>query len=189
MKTLYYSTGPTPFGDFTIGLDATGALAAAAFGGEPALQTRAPDLALVLAPDRTAAAWTQFAAYFENAAAAFQLALAPTGSAFQQRVWAALRRIPCGQTRSYGQLADELGSSARAVGRANATNPICVAIPCHRVIGADGSLTGYAFGEDLKRRLLEHEGVRLAGIADPTSGVAPGPARRRSRQPVGVEAR
>ena len=83
--------------------------------------------------------------------------LAPAGTAFQQRVWKALLRIPFGRTRSYGEIARELRSSARAVGRANSTNPVCLIVPCHRVIGADGSLTGFAFGEDLKRRLLEHE--------------------------------
>jgi methylated-DNA-[protein]-cysteine S-methyltransferase len=68
-----------------------------------------------------------------------------------------LRKIPSGETRSYGELARQLGSSPRAVGRANATNPICLIVPCHRVIGADGSMTGYAFGEKIKRRLLEIE--------------------------------
>jgi len=89
--------------------------------------------------------------------------LAPIGTEFQKRVWDALCAIPVGETRGYAQLAGQLGSpqAARAVGRANATNPICLFVPCHRVIGADGSLTGFAFGEDIKRKLLEHEGVRL----------------------------
>jgi len=72
-----------------------------------------------------------------------------------------LVRIPFGETRSYGQLAAELGSpnASRAVGRANATNPIALIVPCHRVIGTDGSLTGFAFGGAIKRQLLTHEGV------------------------------
>ena len=93
--------------------------------------------------------------------------LAPCGTPFQQSVWTALQRIPFGETRSYGQLATELGNpgAARAVGRANATNPIALIVPCHRVIGSDGSLTGFAFGEDIKRRLLAHEGASRPALA------------------------
>jgi methylated-DNA-[protein]-cysteine S-methyltransferase len=81
-------------------------------------------------------------------------------------VWAALATIPFGETRSYGQIAAALGNpgASRAIGRANATNPICLFVPCHRVIGADGSLTGFAFGEDIKRQLLAHEGVLAASL-------------------------
>jgi methylated-DNA-[protein]-cysteine S-methyltransferase len=76
-----------------------------------------------------------------------------------------LRKIPRGETRSYGEIARQLGSSPRAVGRANATNPICLIVPCHRVVGADGTMTGYAFGEETKRRLLALEGARAAPAA------------------------
>ncbi len=91
----------------------------------------------------------------------FDLPLAPQGTPFQQRVWAALREIPYGQTRSYRELALAAGSPRgyRAVGMANHRNPIPILIPCHRVVGADGSLTGYAGGLELKRKLLELEGV------------------------------
>ena len=83
------------------------------------------------------------------------LAHHPQTSWWVERGLSALRAIPFGETRTYGQLAAQLGnaSAARAIGRANATNPICVIVPCHRVIGADGSLTGFAFGEEIKRRL------------------------------------
>jgi methylated-DNA-[protein]-cysteine S-methyltransferase len=82
----------------------------------------------------------------------------PGGSAFQRRVWAALRTIPYGQTRSYGQLAAQLGTThARAVGQANSLNPIAIVVPCHRVIGANAALTGYAGGLPRKRWLLDHE--------------------------------
>jgi AraC family transcriptional regulator of adaptative response/methylated-DNA-[protein]-cysteine methyltransferase len=86
------------------------------------------------------------------------------GTAFQLRVWHALQQIPAGETRSYSQLAAEIGSPAatRAVARACATNRVAVLIPCHRVIGASGSLTGYRWGVDRKRALLKNEGVRLA---------------------------
>jgi methylated-DNA-[protein]-cysteine S-methyltransferase len=86
------------------------------------------------------------------------------GSPFQQRVWTALRTIPAGQTRSYGQLAAQLGKpqAARAVGHANALNPVSIIVPCHRVIGASSALTGYSGGLERKRWLLHHEGA-LAG--------------------------
>lgn len=81
------------------------------------------------------------------------------GTPFQRRVWAALRDIPAGKTESYSALATRLGAprAARAVGLANARNPVAIAVPCHRVVGADGSLTGYAGGLERKRWLLEHE--------------------------------
>ena len=85
------------------------------------------------------------------------LPLAPRGTAFQRRVWDALLAIPYGETRTYGELAAELGSSPRAVGSAVGRNPISVIVPCHRVLGADGSLTGYAGGLDHKRAILELE--------------------------------
>ena len=85
------------------------------------------------------------------------------GTAFQQQVWAALRTIPIGETRSYGELAAQLGkpTAYRAVGATNALNPVGIVLPCHRVIGADSSLTGYAGGLERKRWLLQHEGLAL----------------------------
>ena len=154
---LHVDTFATPFGDFSIAVDDSAALVATAFGPAAALPARAALCHTLYDKVRTAAAREQIRAYFAGERRDFDLPLAPSGSVFQQRVWAALRDIPFGETRSYGELARALGSSPRAVGRANATNPICLIIPCHRVIGADGSLPGYAFGEDIKRRLLEHE--------------------------------
>jgi methylated-DNA-[protein]-cysteine S-methyltransferase len=94
----------------------------------------------------------------------FDFELAAQGPDFHQTVWKALRDIPFGQTTSYGALARTIGApgAARAVGAANGANPIALIVPCHRVIGADGSLTGYAGGLPLKRKLLEHE-ARVAG--------------------------
>ncbi len=107
---------------------------------------------------------TQLREYFAGERTAFDLPLAPQGDAFKQRVWALLREIPYGQTRSYGDLARELGDRnlAQAVGTANGRNPIAIVVPCHRVIGADGSLTGYAGGLERKRFLLDHE-AKVAG--------------------------
>jgi methylated-DNA-[protein]-cysteine S-methyltransferase len=87
----------------------------------------------------------------------------PGGTPFQAHVWAELRRIPAGTTITYGELAQRIGqpTASRAVGHANSLNPVAIVVPCHRVIGADATLTGYAGGLDRKRWLLEHEGVRL----------------------------
>ncbi|OQS21927.1 methylated-DNA--[protein]-cysteine S-methyltransferase [Chromobacterium violaceum] len=106
----------------------------------------------------------QLAEYQAGDRQTFDLPLAPQGTPFQQKVWAALREIPYGHTVSYGELALALDcpDGARAVGRANATNPIALIVPCHRVLGADGSLTGYAGGLPLKAALLRFELERSA---------------------------
>ena len=107
-----------------------------------------------------AQAW--LASYFAGENPKIDFPLAPRGTAFQRRVWAALADIPRGETSSYGALAERLGcGSARAVGSAVGRNPISVLIPCHRVLGANGSLTGYAGGLERKRALLKLEGVKL----------------------------
>jgi methylated-DNA-[protein]-cysteine S-methyltransferase len=105
----------------------------------------------------------QLQEYFAGGRRAFALALRPQGTAFQLAVWAALRRIPFGATLSYGELARRIGrpGAARAVGAANGANPLPIVIPCHRVIGADRSLTGFGGGLETKRFLLAHE-ARLA---------------------------
>ena len=101
----------------------------------------------------------QLRRYFSGEQLGFDLPLAPVGSAFQQDVWAALRRIPAGETRSYAEIASEIGrpGAQRAVGRANGSNLLSLVIPCHRVIGSDGSLSGYGGGVWRKQRLLDHE--------------------------------
>ncbi len=101
----------------------------------------------------------QLDAYFAGERRAFDLPLAPQGTAFQLQVWEQLRLIPFGQTISYGELARRIGdpNAARAVGAANGQNPISIIVPCHRVIGADGSLAGFGGGVATKRALLEHE--------------------------------
>jgi methylated-DNA-[protein]-cysteine S-methyltransferase len=101
----------------------------------------------------------QLQGYFAGELREFSVKLSPKGTAFQSRVWAALMKIPYGQTTTYGTLALELGDprAVRAVGLANGRNPIPIIIPCHRVIGADGGLTGYGGGLHRKRWLLAHE--------------------------------
>ena len=101
----------------------------------------------------------QLEAYFAGERTDFDLELGLAGSEFQRRVWQALLTIPYGETRSYGQVAEQIGAtgSARAVGLANGRNPIAIVVPCHRVIGASGNLTGYGGGLNRKRLLLELE--------------------------------
>jgi methylated-DNA-[protein]-cysteine S-methyltransferase len=106
----------------------------------------------------------QIERYFLGKLRDFDLALAPQGTPFQLKVWKALRRIPYGETRSYLDVAETLGDSkaVRAVGAANGRNPIAIVIPCHRVIGSNGSLTGYGGGIQIKARLLALEGAAAA---------------------------
>ena len=106
----------------------------------------------------------QLGAYFAGELTDFDIELDLRGTNFQQRVWKALLTIPCGETRSYGVIAEQIGvpGAARAVGLANGHNPIAIVVPCHRVIGAGGSLTGYGGGLDRKRTLLELEKQRAS---------------------------
>jgi methylated-DNA-[protein]-cysteine S-methyltransferase len=111
----------------------------------------------------------QFDEYFAGHRTAFDLPLATTGSPLQELVWAALRAVPYGTTTTYGRIASELGmgpGAARAVGSANGRNPLSIVVPCHRVIGASGSLIGYAGGLEAKRRLLNHEARVAGGVLD-----------------------
>ena len=110
-------------------------------------------------PGALAAVRAQLEAYFSGELTQFELPLAAQGSEFDLRVWAELRRIPYGATLSYGELANRVGDplAARAVGAANGRNPLPIVVPCHRVIGANGSLTGFGGGLATKKFLLEHE--------------------------------
>jgi len=143
----------TPFG--WIGIDASeGRITQVTFAGP-----RCPDAASELEPPAVREAFRQLQEYGEGARRTFDLPLAPAGTPFQRRVWQALVAIPYGQTVSYGYIARAIGNpkACRAVGMANNRNPIPIFIPCHRVIGADGSLVGYGSGLALKRQLLELE--------------------------------
>lgn len=146
MKT---ATVETPLGPVAIGVEGEGV-------AEVQLHARAPaedDDALLREAKR------QLAAYFEGRLRAFDLPLGAVGTPFQRAVWEALVAIPFGETRSYRDLALAVGKPAavRAVGAANGRNPIAIVVPCHRVIGADGTLVGYAGGLPTKRWLLAHE--------------------------------
>lgn len=127
------------------------------------LQRRFPGAALVQGSTPAGIASALNAYFAGNMGALDAIELNMGGTAFQQAVWTALRRIPAGETQGYGALAKLLArpTASRAVGMANGSNPIAIIVPCHRVIGANGALTGYAGGLDRKKFLLSHEGARF----------------------------
>jgi methylated-DNA-[protein]-cysteine S-methyltransferase len=156
----------TPIGRLTWVVDDQGRLRAAGFtDGHPRMERalRAFSIgpaALLVSQSETRDATEAFESYFSGDFAAIdRLPLFAEGSEFQRRVWSALREIPSGETSSYGELARRIRNpkAVRAVGLANGANPIAIVVPCHRVIGADGSLTGYGGGLERKRWLLAHE--------------------------------
>ena len=152
----------SPLGPISTAVNEAGAVVWVAFGD--ARQSRSlPGIplhaTLCFEPSATHGVDNQLTEYFAGERKTFELELAPVGTAFQRTAWAALVQIPYGETRTYGQQAALLGTpqAARAVGRANATNPIAIIVPCHRVIGAKGDLTGYASGLAIKEKLLALE--------------------------------
>ena len=149
----------TPLGPLTLAATSRG-LAAALFDAQ---KHHPGDLPLPNDPQHPhlAQAAAEFAAYFDNAQTAFTVPLDPQGSDFQQAVWKLLLTIAPGRLSTYGQIARQLGRAdgARAVGSAVGRNPISIIVPCHRVVGRDGALTGYAAGLPRKQALLQHEGV------------------------------
>lgn len=157
---LFFKTMPSPVGVLTLVASAE-ALRAVLWEGDigrvplPAMSEDRDDNALLRAAE------IQLCEYFSGQRTAFDLPLAFHGTEFQKKVWTALLAIPFGETRSYMQIAREIGSPAavRAVGAANGKNPISIIAPCHRVIGANGGLTGFAGGLAAKEFLLAHEGI------------------------------
>lgn len=145
----------TPIGPLQL-LAENGALVAIKFPGQHSQSTAANE------EDETlSSAKQQLEAYFSGQRRKFDLPLAASGTAFQKQVWKALVAIPYGQLRSYRDIADSIGKTraVRAVGAANGRNPLPIVVPCHRVIGSDGSLTGFAGGIETKRLLLQLEGA------------------------------
>jgi methylated-DNA-[protein]-cysteine S-methyltransferase len=161
----------TPIGEMLALVDEDDALIALPFLDDAPLEETASRHAgrtasITWRPDGAAVVAHQLGEYFDRRRTTFDLVLRPRGSPFQHEVWQALSRIVFGATASYSELARALGrpGAARAVGRANATNPIPVIVPCHRVIGARGSLTGYAGGPARKEFLLSHEGAYTGAL-------------------------
>lgn len=155
----------TPFGDLALLVDSRGHLQRILFleaHRDPAEAAASIlDAGQTFEPDPRAAApfAEQLREYFDRRRVTFELPLAPRGTDFQREVWAHLLRIPYGETSTYSEAAERLGRprAARAVGRANATNPLPILVPCHRLVGRNGSLTGFAGGLEFKRGLLELE--------------------------------
>lgn len=157
--TTYYTTLPSPFGTVCIVGTVAGLTQVDFQLGDRPVQPQ-QDWQQDDRPLHEAR--RQLQEYFQARRRAFTVPLAPAGTPFQQRVWRALQQIPYGTTCTYHDLAQHLGKpgAARAVGHANGRNPIAIMIPCHRLIGRDGTLRGYASGLELKQRLLEHEKAR-----------------------------
>ena len=151
---------PSPIGDLVITASDSG-LTGVWFPGKGPVAAARPDDERGPASTLLARASEQLAEYFAGTRTTFDLLLDAGGTAFERRVWDALRTIPYGTTLSYSELARRLGDprATRAVGAANGKNPIPIIVPCHRVIGANGALTGFGGGLDRKRWLLEHEGA------------------------------
>lgn len=154
----------SPVGDVVFATNEEGALLGLSFrdGRRPAsLENglKREGFALSRGEDRTAAAREQLAEYFVGERRSFDLPVSRRGTIFQEDVWEELSRIPFGETRTYGQVAEAIGRPGEAieVGSACAANPVLLVVPCHRVVGADGSLKGYAGGIPLKERLLDFE--------------------------------
>ncbi len=164
--TCYVRTLGSPCGPLLLAVDDRGAVLGIEFVGpeerEPPFLSRLVrrGVAVVECEDATAELARQLEEYFAGERQNFELELAPEGSSFQLRVWEELQRIPYGETRSYGEIAAAIGrpDASRAVGSANGANPIPIVVPCHRVIGANGSLTGFGGGLAAKRTLLALEG-------------------------------
>ena len=179
-ETLYWHEIDSPIGRLLLAGDGTGLMHVGFQSGPRPLR---PGAQWAADPAPFRAASTQLAEYFAGERRSFDLPLAPRGTAFQRHVWHALTLIPYGHTISYGELARRIGnpSASRAVGLANGANPLPIIVPCHRVIGADGSLTGFGGGLPIKRKLLALESP-AAGEGPQASfkwAVAPPPAAAR----------
>jgi methylated-DNA-[protein]-cysteine S-methyltransferase len=166
--TYYTTTVDSPCGPLLCVVNADGAVVRIEFSHDRDTRNvleKIQDTGIDVVEDvqRTAKVRRQLAEYFAGTRREFDLALAPEGTPFERSVWEALREIPFGETRSYGEIAERIGhpGAARAVGRANGANPIPIVVPCHRVIGSNGSLTGFGGGLENKSRLLELEGGAL----------------------------
>lgn len=159
--TTYYCYYEAPIGQLLLAGDGE-ALSLLGFPRGKMQRVHAPDWTRDPGPFRDVS--RQLEQYFAGELTAFDLPLAPSGTPFQEQVWAALRQIPYGVTWSYGELARHIGkpNASRAVGAANGLNPIPVIIPCHRVIGSNGKLTGFGGGLDTKEFLLGLEARRVA---------------------------
>jgi methylated-DNA-[protein]-cysteine S-methyltransferase len=169
MTSLYSCTYDSPVGELALVASAEGLVAVLW-----PVDVRVPLASVPVRVERAtnsilASTATQLDEYFAGHRTNFDIPLVPEGTEFQREAWAALRLIPFGETRSYAQQAQTIGrpNAVRAIGAANGRNPISIIVPCHRVIGSNGSLTGFGGGLDAKSFLLNHE-RRVAGLVAPT---------------------
>jgi len=167
-ETFFCSSFHSPVGDLTAVVSAQGVVALH-FG-----QAAPPHLELIESAEETAACRQELEEYFTGQRTRFSVPLDLRGTPFQKLCWQALLEIPYGETRSYAEIARFIGRprACRAVGLANHDNPVVIIVPCHRVIGSDGRLTGYGGGLDVKRRLLDFE--RQHSSAGVSNATAPG---------------
>ena len=161
-ETIYYSRVNSPVGPLLLAVSERGLVALEFDRGKVGA-------GWVKSPEKTAACARQLEEYFAGRRRRFDLPLDLRGTDFQKRCWHELLKIPYGETRSYADIARSMGNpkAVRAVGLANGQNPIAIIVPCHRVIGSDGSLTGYGGGLDVKRKLLELEGALSGTLSVP----------------------
>ena len=161
-EAIHYSRIDSPVGPLLLAISERGLVALEFDRGKVAA-------GWVESPERTAPYARQLEEYFAGRRRRFDLPLDLRGTDFQKRCWQELLKIPYGETRSYAAIARAIGNPAavRAVGLANGQNPIAIIVPCHRVIGSDGSLTGYGGGLETKRKLLELEGALSGSLAAP----------------------
>lgn len=153
---VYYATIESPLGGLLLAWNETGLTRVSFLEGSKAIE---PGSGWVAAPEPAFRAGAQLQSYFAGNLKKFELPLAPHGTVFQQEVWKELTRIPFARTASYGEIAKRVDrpKASRAVGAANGKNPLPIIVPCHRVVGSDGSLTGYSGGMEIKEYLLTHE--------------------------------
>lgn len=164
MKAIYYTPLDTPIGQLLIASSAKGLVRILLPDeGNPDLLSRLrkdyPKETLIENQEKNQKALEQLREYFDGSRTEFSLAIDLRGTDFQKSVWEAVRKVPYGQTRSYGDIAHAIGNpkASRAVGAANGANPFPIIIPCHRIIGSDGSMTGFGGGIPLKQKLLDLE--------------------------------
>tara|TARA_R110000787_G_scaffold186102_1_gene297663 strand:+ start:953 stop:1429 length:477 start_codon:yes stop_codon:yes gene_type:complete len=156
---MYYCTYQSPLGEIALTANENGLSALAFQAGKSPISL----VGLTENNHKFTQVIQQLTEYFDGDRKHFDLPLAPEGTTFQKLVWQALTEIPCGETKSYGWIAKSINNekAVRAVGTANGANPIALIVPCHRVIGSNGKLTGYAGGLALKAKLLMHEGAQF----------------------------
>lgn len=156
---MYYCTYQSPLGEIALTANDEGLSALAFQTGKSPITF----IGLSQNSQKFSTVIKQLNEYFNGERKSFNLPLAPKGTNFQKQVWQALTEIPCGETKSYGWVAKSINNekAVRAVGTANGANPIALIVPCHRVIGSNGKLTGYAGGLALKAKLLMHEGAQF----------------------------